>query len=226
MPMSDQGKGSPLYQLLLNGHRQTLPKGEIVHGFEDKTLIHLIKSGYVKRYMIQNDGSRNIQVIYGPDDIVPLTPVYNSIFDIKIYRGPQTYYYEAMTDIALYSISHETLKEALENNPLIYKDLFYAAGIRLNSFIHRLEDASISGSHRRVAHLLCYLADLYGKPAQNGGTAIQLPLTQQTIAEILGLARETVTHSITNLRVKGLILDSGKTYILPDPEKLLREANK
>jgi CRP/FNR family cyclic AMP-dependent transcriptional regulator len=224
--MSDQGKDTPLYQLLLNGKRQILPKGEIVHGFEDKTLIHLIKNGYVKRYMIQNDGSRNIQVIYGPNDIVPLTPVYNTIFAMKIYRGQQTYFYEAMTDITLYSISHDTLKDAIETDPLIYKDLFYAAGVRLNSFIHRLEDASITGSHRRVAHLLFYLADLYGKPNKDGGLLIEIPLTQQTIAEILGLARETVTHSILNLRDKGLIIDSGKTFLLPDPAKLQREANK
>ncbi len=224
--MSYERQDTPLYQLFLSGKRQIVPKGEIVHGFEDRTLLHLIKSGYIKRYMIQNDGSRNIQVIYGPDDIVPLTPVYNAIFGLKIYRGPETYFYETITDVALYSINHETLVVAIEKDPTLYKDLFYAAGVRLNSFIHRLEDASITGSHRRVAHLLVYLADMFGTATKDGGIIINLPLTQQTIAEILGLARETVTHSIVNLRDKGLLVASDKRITLPDPNKLQSEAYK
>ncbi len=226
MVMSYERQDTPLYQLLLSGKRQVVPKGEIVHGFEDKTLLHLIKSGYIKRYMIQNDGSRSIQVIYGPNDIVPLTPVYNAVFGLKIYRGPETYYYETMTDVALYSINHDSLKAAIEKDPSLYRDLFHAAGVRLNSFIHRLEDASITGSHRRVAHLLIYLADMFGTLTKDGGLIIDLPLTQQTIAEILGLARETVTHSVVNLRDKGLLIASDKKIILPDPEKLQREAYK
>lgn len=225
MHMSYERHDSPLHQLLLSGKKQALPKGVIVHGFEDRTLVHLIRSGYVKRYMIQADGSRNIQVIYGPNDIVPLTPVYNAIFSLKIYRGPETYYYETMTDVGLYTISHETLMEAASKDPLIYKDLFHEAGVKLNSFIHRLEDASITGSHRRIAHLLAYLADIFGKRNKDGSITIDLPLTQQTVAEILSLARETVTHSIIRLREKGLLEVSGKKFTIPDLEKLQREAN-
>ncbi len=224
--MSYELRDTPYYQLLLTGKRQVLPKGEIVHGFEDRTLVHLIKTGYIKRYKIQNDGTRSIQVIFGPDDMVPLTPVYNMVFEQKIYTGPETYYYEAMTDVSLYSLSHEAIKEALAKNPLIYKDLFYAAGVRLNSYIHRLEDTSITGSHRRIAHLLVYLADAFGAPNKDNGITIGLPLTQQTIAEILNLARETVTHSIVNLREKGLIAVSAKTITVPDREKLQHEAYK
>jgi len=221
--MSYGPDASPLFELLLSGRRQRLPKKQIIHGFEDNSLLHLIKSGYVKRYMIQNDGSRNIQVIYGPGDIVPLTPVYNRLFELKIYRGPETYYYESMTDVELYTISHETLQTAVAENPLIYQDLFYAAGVRLNSFIHRLEDTSVSGSHHRVARLLVYLADLFGKPIGDGQLLIELPLTQQTIAEILGLARETVTNSMTRLRAKGLVLSAGKKVTVIDLERLQHE---
>ena len=203
-----------------------MPKGVIVHGFEDKTLLHLIRSGYIKRYKIQNDGSRNIQVVYGPNDIVPLTPVYSTIFGFRIYRGPETYYYETMTDVSMHTISHDELKAALEKDPLIYKDLFHEAGVRLNSFIHRLEDASITGSHRRIAHLLTYLADVFGTPNKGGGTMIELPLTQQTIAEMLSLARETVTHSVVRLREKDLLVVEGKKFIIPDIEKLRHEANR
>jgi CRP-like cAMP-binding protein len=224
--MAYQRQDSLLHHLLLGGKRQVLPKGVIVHGFDDRTLLHLIRTGYVKRYMIQNDGSRNIQVIYGPNDVVPLTPVYNMIFGLKIYRGPETYYYETMTDVSLYTISHETLKAALDENPLLYKDLFQEAGVRLNSFIHRLEDASITGSNKRLAYLLVYLADIFGKADASGQTTIDVPLTQQTIAEVLSLARETVTHSVVRLREKGLVTVSGKKFIIPDLEKLRSEAEK
>lgn len=221
--MVDERQATPLYQLLLRGRRERLPKRQIVSGFEDKTLLHLIRVGYIKRYRIQNDGTRKIQVIYGPGDIVPLSPVYKTLFDRPIYRGPETYFYEAMTEVELYTISHVVLKEAVEANPLLYRDLLLSAGDRLNSFIQRLEDASISGSHRRVAHLLAYLSDMFGTITDEG-TLINLPLSQQTISEILGLARETVTHSITNLREKNLISVTTKKVTVLDREKLLREA--
>jgi CRP-like cAMP-binding protein len=71
-----------------------------------------------------------------------------------------------------------------------------------------------------------YLADIFGKADASGQTTIDVPLTQQTIAEVLSLARETVTHSVVRLREKGLVTVSGKKFIIPDLEKLRSEAEK
>lgn len=212
---------SPLYKLLLSGRQLKFPKGQIVSGFSDNDLLHLIKTGYIKRYLITKEGGKAVQVVFGPQDIVPLTPVYKSLFDTSVYTGLEQYYYEAMTPVELYSIDKATLLEAVDQNPLIYKDLFLAAGLRLNSYIQRLESMSTRMSSRKVAHQLVYFADFFGKTTPEG-VQIQLPLTHQNLADVLNLARETVTISMARLQRKGLVLGD-KNLVIPDVEALRRE---
>lgn len=195
-----------------------LPKGIIVNAFEDNTQLHLIKRGYIKRYLITSDGSKGIQVIFGPGDIFPLTPVYKTLYSFDVYSGPEQYYYEAMTVIDVRFLSQRALEEAVESNPLIYKDLFYAAGLRLNSYIHRLESMSLRIAKKKVAHQLAFLADTFGRKTADG-IVITAPLTHQNLADILNLARETVTHSLVRLDEKKLIKNNKQITVF-DIEKL------
>lgn len=209
---------TPLYKLLLEGRSLKLPKGQVINAFDDNVQLNLIKSGFIKRYLITNEGTKGIQVIYGPDNLFPLTPIYKAVYKMNIYSGPEQYYYESMTDIEIFSISQSTLIEALEKNPLIYKDLFYAAGLRLNSYIHRLESMSLRVANRKVANQLVYMADVFGKKTENGAT-IMVPVTHQNLADILNLARETVTNCMIRLEEKGLIRGEKQITVL-DLDKL------
>ena len=211
---------TPLYRLLLSARSRKYPKGQLISAFGDDS-IHLIKAGYIQRYLITKEGSKGIQVIYGPSDIFPLTPVYKSSFNMDVYSGPEDYYYESITEAQVFSMSQEQLAEALRDDPSIYKDLFFAAGLRLNSYIHRLESMSTGSARRKIVHQLAYLAGTFGKQTPEG-TVIELPLTHQRLAEILNLARETVTNELAVLTKKELIQGS-KTILVPDIQKLLGE---
>lgn len=213
---------SPLMQLLQNGRRHKLPKGQILQFSYDQLLLSVVKTGYIKRYSITDDGSESIQSIYGPENIFPLTPVYKTIFNKDIYHGQEAFHYEALTPASIFSIDQSTLEEALNENPIIYKDLLFVAGVRLGSNIQNLENMSLGTAQGRVAHLLVYFADVFGQKSSEGIT-IELPLTHQTLANALNLARETVTHSLIHLQEKELIV-SGKNIVVPDLDKLRTEA--
>src|SRR5579862_8710208 len=90
--------------LLLKGRHYRVPKGQIIQSTEDRRVFNLLQSGYVKRYLIANDGSYGVQVVYGPGDTFPITLAYSAIFDREINESPETYYYEAMTDSEIYTI--------------------------------------------------------------------------------------------------------------------------
>ncbi len=215
---------SPLYKILLNGKHMRLPKGQVISVFDDNAMISLIKSGYVKRYLITREGTKGIQVIYGPDDMFPLTPVYKNIFKMDIYTGPEQYYYESITDLDIYSITQTQLQEALNENPLIYKDLFYIAGLRLNSNIYRMENMSLRVANRKIAYQLLYLSKKFGEHNPDNSVMIKVPLTHQTLADILNLARETVTNCMSYLLENGTIKTVGKNIIIADMDKLTRSA--
>lgn len=177
-------------------------------------MIRLVKDGYIKRYIIRNDGSIAIQSIYGPDDAFSLTLAHLILVDQEIYQGPETVYYEAMSAVVIYSAEGEALKDYAQQNPMVYKDLFKETGPRFHSNIQMLENLAMKSSYNRVAHQLLYYAKYCGKQ-QRSGTKICLPLTHQDLASILSLTRETVTNSIIKLREAGLI-KGGRSLVVVD----------
>ena len=211
-----------LLELIQSGRRYKLSKGQMIQSTEGLKSIHLIKSGFVKRYLISNDGNLAIQVLYGPGYIFPVTLAFQALLDQEIYEGPEIYYYEAMTDTELYRLDETTLVEAVKSNPGLYKDLFSVAGRRLHATLHGLENLTLRTSYKRVAHELAYLALEFGE--QKGSSVeLSLPLTHQDLANILSVTRETVSTCMVDLREKGLI-KTNRNIVIPDLRKLQNEA--
>lgn len=212
-----------LVNLLQKGRQYKIPKGQVIQSTDDRRVFNLVIKGYVKRYLIGNDGSYGVQVVYGPSDMFPITLAFSAVFNREINESPETYYYEAMTDVELYTIDESTLIDAVKQNPLLYKDFFGIAGARLHSTLHGLENLTLTNSYHRVAHEVLYIARKFGEKTIKG-TRIPLPLTHQDLADILSLTRETVSTAMVQLRKNKLIL-TNKNIIVPNLEKLEEEAH-
>ena len=210
--------GSDLLQLLLNGKRLKLSKRQLATTFGDNTKLNLIKTGYIQRYLITKDGSRNIQAFFGPNDIFPLIPVFKNAYKMDVYSGLEQYYFETVNETEIFWISQETLWEAQGNNPMIFRDLLYHAGLRLNLYTHRLEDIALKDSYRRVAYLLAFYSERFFEKTPKG-IKILMPRSQQQIADMLSLRRETVNRMITRLKKKGIVYP-GSYFIVPDLDRL------
>lgn len=213
---------SPLYALLLTGKKHNYPKGLVMYDDEDRSQLKLIESGYMKRYSIDTDGAKSIQVVYGPGSVFPLTPVFRTLYDFDLHSGEEVFHYEAIEATVVYSISQASLKQAIEKNPLLYKDLLYVSGMRLSSNIYRLENISLKTIHRRLAHMIVHYANLFGEEHPEG-IRIALPLTHQTLADSLSVSRETITRRLIRLEEKGLIVVS-KNILVKDLAKLIKES--
>src|SRR3954468_10945355 len=114
---------SNIKEMMLAGRKFNLTKGQIIQSTDDRRVFNYIVSGYVKRYLIANDGSLGVQVIYGPGDVFPITLAFSILFDQSINESPETYYYESMTEAEIYTINESDLKESVEANPRLYRDL-------------------------------------------------------------------------------------------------------
>jgi len=201
-----------------------MPKGHMVQSSDERyrSLLNVIKKGYIKRYSITNDGSLAVQAVYGPGDIFPLTLVFKSLVNQEVYQGPEIIYYQTMTNAEIYSIDVESLVEVSAKEPAIYRDLLTEAGVRTNSNIQRLENLSLKSSYRRTAHQLAYYAHQFGEK-KNGNIRINLPLTHQDLADILSLTRETVSLNLHKLQQENLI-KNGRNIVVVDLDKLEAEA--
>lgn len=220
--MKPQAASHDVRLLFEDAKIQHVLRGEVIHTSEEPGKLILITSGYVKRYFIAHEGSLGVQVIYGAEDIFPLTVVFKQLYDTDIYSGPEVYYYEAMTNLTIRTLDEATVKQRVETHPILYRTLLHTAGLRLQSNIQFLENLRLHGAYSKTAHQLAYLASQFGKKTPEG-IRIQLPLIHQDIADIIGTTRETVTASIIKLRDKKLIRTDRHILVL-DYDELVRQA--
>jgi CRP-like cAMP-binding protein len=206
----DRALRSPrLFTLLSKGRTLRFSKGQTID--TAGAAIHMVTKGFVKRYRISDSGSLGVQIIYGSQDVFSLTKVYNVLLQQSLYDGPETYFYTAMSDTQVISLGTDRLLQAAKDDPLLYQELFSEAGRHLKSCVHTIENMSIRSSYNRVAHQLVFFAQEFGE-ATGEGVHLTLPLTQQDIADLLGMTRETVTMAIIKLRSSGLI--SGSRHLV------------
>jgi CRP/FNR family transcriptional regulator len=85
--------------------------------------------------------------------------------------------------------------------------------VRLKSNIQRLENISLKSADKRLADALLHYARTFGKQHDNGEIVIDVPLTHQTLANILNIARETVSHAMLRLQDVGAIRVLPKFHI-------------
>lgn len=208
--------------LMTTGKRQRRVKGQVIQTTGGQKNFNLIKSGYIKRYLIANDGSLAIEAIYGPSDVFSLTLVFNKLFNQTLYEGPEVYYFEAMTDCEIFMLDIDILAQKIAENTLLHRDLLIEAGKRLHFSIQGLENISMKTAYNRTAHQLLYFAKKFGNK-KKGAIEIGLPLTHQDLADVMSLSRETVSVSFTALKKKGLIKGSKHICVL-DIDKLEEEA--
>lgn len=210
-----------LYKLLTNeGRAVPIKRGQIFQSSDFNLRMSLVTKGYVKRYSVNNDGTLSVQSIYGPGHYFPLTIAYKLLLDQEIYTGPEVIQYEAMTDTEIYGIDNRSFIAAVETDPRIYKELFRISGVRTRSNIQRLENSHLDSSVKKVAHQLVFFAREFGKKSGKQ-TLIQLPLTRQDIADVIGISRETVSTTMTDFTTKKLIKSiAGKKISIPDIKKL------
>jgi len=80
----------------------------------------------------------------------------------------------------------------------------------------RLARALTMGLHDRVLAELQELAATFGHRA-DGGRRIDLPLTQELIADLTGTARESVNRALRDLSALGLVRRVGRSYVVREP---------
>ena len=92
----------------------------------------------------------------------------------------------------------------------------------------QLEDLLFKSIPVRLAELLAALADRFGRRTEQG-CRIEAPLTQQTLADLIGASRQHVSGALARLAARGLIRrPAGRKgrYEIPDVPQLLAAAER
>ena len=97
-------------------------------------------------------------------------------------------------------------------------------GSRFRRIESRVENLVYRNLRSRIANILLELAEDFGRD-EAGGRLIDLPLSQQDIATLVGATRQSVNGCLRELRESALVSYRSRRFTLPDPAALRRAAD-
>lgn len=177
--------------------------------------VFYLKKGYVKLYSLSKDAQELTLIIFKTGDFFPIMWAINNT--------PNTYYLEAMTAVELCQAPREKFLNFIKNNGEVLFELTRRILTRFGGVLSRMEYAMFGTAYNKVASIILICADRFGQ-SLGENTTIQVPLTHQDIANLIGVARETVSIEMKKLQNKGLIDYKGKYLMVKNRRKLIGES--
>lgn len=191
----------------------TAKKGETILRPDDPiNFVFFVKSGVVRLYTISKDGNETTFNLLKPDSYFPMLSVITDI--------PNKYYYDGLTPTTVLKAPKNIFINFINNNPEVLFDLTKRILIGLNALLLSMENLTSGKAQNRVATMLTILTNRFGQKINNREILINLPLTHQQIANLVGLTRETTSLEIEKLIKKQLIKYDKHKIIVLEPEKL------
>src|SRR5918911_583452 len=174
----------------------------IFHAEEPGDVFCVIREGKVKVTMTSPEGKEIILAMLGPGDFFGEM----SLLDDE----PRSATVVATEPLELITIWRSDFLQILSENFSITRKILAELSRRLRSASNRIESLATMDVYGRLARFFLDLARQNGKVLDNGYVAVQRP-THQSIANMIGTSRETVSRLIHDLMRQNLLLSEGKT---------------
>jgi CRP/FNR family transcriptional regulator, cyclic AMP receptor protein len=185
--------------------------GEVIYRMEDPAdALYFIRDGMVKVSMYFPNGKEMIVGLLGKYD------VFGELLLLPGERRPNQA--EALDDTTLIVMPEADFHRLLAHHPAIAMKFIQVMSTRLWQAQVSQAEVGAFDAQRRLANLLLRLAHDFGSPAERG-VVIDLRITQQDLAKMIGATRETVSHTLTHLLEIGAV-KRRRVPMLVDVERL------
>lgn len=130
---------------------------------------------------------------------------------------------EALTAARVCFIDRDAVGSLLERNPKVgHQFLRHMARDLELSDNEQLNMATLD-VRTRLSHLLLTLKDRFSEVDDDGNIIVELPLSRQDMASMLGTRPETIARTIKGLETDGVARFNGRTVTVSDLDLLLDE---
>lgn len=200
---------------VLDPPREVPSGADIVKEHSHPLYSTLLISGFSARYSSLADGARQITEINVPGDFIDLHSLLMKQMDHGVV---------ALTDCVVASAPHAKLIRLTERHPhltrLLWLDTIIDAAIHRQWLVAMGRRSGLG----HLAHLVCELYLRLQAVGQASGKAdgmrFDLPLTQATLGDALGLSTVHVSRLVTELRGEGVVNWSGGQVEILDWHRL------
>lgn len=205
---------SPFAELLrdpsLQSHRIQVPAKAVVYQPEDPARnIYFIHQGQVRTYQIAPSGSRRLVEILGADEWCGTA---------ALARLPQ---YgeaaEAVVPTTVSIVSTERLFGLLPQEPHMAVEFIFQLAQKLTAYREDAAGLVFEDCHHRLIRALVHLSE--SPAASPSADGVVVHITHQQLAQKVGVARETVSLALAQLRRRNL-LRTGRNQLIFHPQNL------
>ena len=131
---------------------------------------------------------------------------------------------ETLVDSTIILLAAERLRRLMNSSMDLTLGITKLIGLRRMRIERRLRSLLFRSNRERLVHLLVDLAGQYGK-ATKEGLLIDVKLSHQELASIIGATRETVTATLGEMQQNGLLTIGRQRIAILDLRRLAFEAN-
>jgi CRP/FNR family transcriptional regulator len=173
--------------------------------------LYIVKTGKVKITKLSNEGK---------EIILELVPPHEIFGGIAVVRGfPYPANAVAMEDTEVLKMSRKNLLSVMDRFPNLMYCMAMNIGDRIKGSHETLKNIALEKVEARIASLLIKLSEKSGEKIAEG-VAINMRLTKQDIAEMVGTTVETSIRTMSKLAKAGLVVSKSGKIIIRDIEKL------
>lgn len=171
----------------------------------------LLISGFAYRHKVVGDGGRQILALHMRGDVVDL---HNAV----LKRADHSV--QALTEVTVAYLPVEALRAVAFERPSVGLAMWVDTAV--DGSIHREWTANLGrrDAKARVAHLLCEFGVRLVGAGLGDLCQYELPMTQEEIADAVGLTSVHVNRTLQSLAREGFITRSGRAISIVDWEAL------
>jgi CRP-like cAMP-binding protein len=202
--------------LQLDGEIRDVDRGEdIFRPGDHPTHAIAVVSGLLQRYTINQQGQRQIHSFYVPNDSPCLETLHIDVMDNAL---------AAIVPSRIVSVPHERIYRLMDARPKVLALIWRETLVQAAVFREWLMRNSQMLAHAQMAHFFCEMMVRSRAAGVAQNHTCDLPITQQDLAEALGMSTVHANRTLMILREGGLAdLRGGKLHVL-DWDKLVAAA--
>lgn len=184
---------------------------EILSEDEKPEHIHLIIEGWACRYKYLEQGQRIILGYLIPGDLCDVHIALLDHMDHSI---------GTLTPAKVALIPRETVNRIFEENATLARAFFWTALIEESTLREWFVNNSGRSTEKRLAHLFCEMQVRYRAAGLAQDNHSDFPLTQEELADAMGVTVVHTNRVLQRLRKEGMITLAGKRLTINDWERL------
>ncbi|MBU8880982.1 Crp/Fnr family transcriptional regulator [Bacillus sp. FJAT-29790] len=182
---------------------------QVISEYEEAKGVYFVHSGIVKLTKQDDQGNEIIVCIKKTGEIFAEACLFNA--EAKCYPATATMLQEG----EIYFLNTDDLEQELLLSPEMAVQIIRYMSASLRDMTSILRDIALLDVYMKTVRTLERLADKFGANRCNK-MYIELPITVQEFATLVGTSRESVSRVFSKLRKDGIIEINGKTIIIKD----------